>query len=52
MEYRDGEVIGLDNDGSLILFNGDNGQPYNCGEPPEEFGLRNMTEEERKRVAR
>lgn len=52
MKHQDGEVLGVDNDGSLILFNGDNGEPYNCGETPEEFGLSNMTEIERKRIAR
>lgn len=52
MNYADGEVGGLDNDGALILFNGDSGLLYNCGETPEQFGVENMTAVERTRISR
>lgn len=33
--YRDGEVIGKDNDGCLILWNSKNNTGENCGETLE-----------------
>lgn len=52
MNYEDGEVIGLDTDGCLIQWCEENGQPYNCGETPEEFGLFNLSDAELARVSR
>jgi len=46
----DGEVLGLDADGCLILWNGSDGTPYNCGETLDEFGVENLTAEELARV--
>lgn len=36
--YRDGEVIGTDNDGCLILWNSQTNKKENCGETLEQFG--------------
>lgn len=38
MTYKDGEVIGIDTDGCLVLWNADDEELYNCGETLEEFG--------------
>lgn len=46
----DGEVLGLDTDGSIVQWDGDHQQAYNCGETPQEFGIRNLTAVERERV--
>lgn len=36
--YRDGEVIGKDTDGCLILWNSSTKRGENCGETLEQFG--------------
>jgi len=44
------EVIGIDNDGCLIikdLF----GEVYNCGETLEQFGTDNLTDDEKEMLA-
>jgi len=43
---EDGEVLGQDNDGALILWDASNGTPYNCGETPKEYGIENLTKTE------
>ena len=45
---HDGElkVIGIDTDGCLICQGGE-GEPYNCGETLEQFGIENLTPEEK-----
>lgn len=35
--YKDDEIIGMDTDGCLILWDNENQQPYNCGETVEDF---------------
>lgn len=40
--YRDGEVIGKDNDGCLILWNSKKNAGENCGETLEQFGVDNL----------
>jgi hypothetical protein len=46
MDYRDGEIIGLNPDGTIIQWNADDQQPYSPGETPEQFGLNNLTAKE------
>ncbi len=46
-EYTDGEVITVDGDGCLVLWDADRHEPYNCGETLEEFGYLTDTERER-----
>ena len=46
----DGEIVGLDNDGSLLQWNGDECTIYNCGQTPEEYGLENIDEKEMARI--
>lgn len=48
--FADGEVIGMDNDERLILWDGPVATPYNCGETLDEYGVDNLTEVERKRL--
>ena len=48
--YRDGEVIGTDNDGCLILWNSTTQQGENCGETLEQFGIDNLFPKELKRL--
>lgn len=48
--YEDGEVIDIDEDGNLILWDNENKQPYNCGENLEEFGFMNLRPEEVSRI--
>ena len=50
-QYEDGEIIGLDHDGCILQWDGDEGETYNCGETPEQFGLEYMTTAERKRIS-
>ena len=47
----DEEIMGLDNDGNVTIWNNDNQRAENTGQTPEEYGLDNMTEIERARVA-
>jgi hypothetical protein len=49
-KFRDGEVVSKDTDGCLILWDGDNHKTYNCGETLKEFGEKNLTAIELKRV--
>jgi hypothetical protein len=35
--YQDGEILGIDTDGTLILWDAERNQPYNCGETLAEF---------------
>ena len=46
----DGEVMGLDSDGSVLTWNSDTNQAENTSETPEEYGFDNMSATERKRV--
>lgn len=48
--YSDGEVLGIDEDGKLILWDGTEGIRYNCGETLEGYGADNLTEVERGRL--
>ena len=48
--YADFEVVGKDNDGSLVCWDAVSKQPYNCGETLDEFGEHNLTPTELKRV--
>ena len=50
MTYQDFEVIGLDSDGTVVQWNAETNQPYNCGETLEEFGVDNLTSAELQRV--
>ena len=51
-EYSDGEIIGIDNDGCLILWNSTSQQGENCGETPEQYGIDNISRTELKRIDR
>jgi len=50
MSNVDGDIVGLDSDGCLMIwFEGEEGEEDfvgNCGETPEEFGLHNIRAEE------
>ena len=46
--YYDGQILGLDTDGTLIQWNADTGTTYSCSETPAEFGIEFMTEDERR----
>lgn len=48
--FNDGEVVGLDRDGCLVLWNADSKRAENCGETVLEFGLDNLTNEEKSRL--
>jgi hypothetical protein len=48
--YRDGDVIGIDTDKCLILWNGSKKQGENCGETLEQFGIENLFPKELKRL--
>ncbi|WP_431106674.1 hypothetical protein [Variovorax paradoxus] len=43
----DGEVVGIDTDGCLLLWDSEAGCPINCGETLAEFGTETLTPEER-----
>ncbi len=47
---QDGEVLGLEDDGSVIQWDADESVAYNSGESLEEFGIANLAENERIRV--
>jgi hypothetical protein len=36
-QFSDGEIIGVDADGTLIQWDADKQEPYNCGENLEDF---------------
>lgn len=48
--YRDFEVVGRDTDGCVLQWDAGTQTIYNCGETPEQFGMNNLTADERKRV--
>ena len=49
--YRDGEVIGVDTDKCLIVWNSKTQQGENCGETLEQFGGKdNLFPKELKRI--
>lgn len=49
---QDGEILGLDRDGSIIQWNADDLETYNCGDTPEEFGVDNIRPHEAERLGR
>ncbi len=49
-QLKDGEIIGLDEDGTIVQWDATNGQEYNSGETPAQFGIHQLTDIERKRV--
>ena len=49
--FQDGEILGLDNDGCLLQWDGEHGCVYNCGETPVEFGLDNIFPHELARIS-
>lgn len=51
-KYKDFEIIGTDTDGCLLQWDASKEQAYNCGESPKEFGLDNITDEEKKRLTK
>lgn len=48
--FNDGEVIGIDNDERLIMWDRQGGVAYNCGETLDDYGDENLTEVECKRL--
>lgn len=48
---RDGEVLDLDN-GTIVQWNAEACEPYNCGEKPDEFGTSSLTAIEYRRLLR
>lgn len=48
--FEDGEIIGVDTDGSLILWNADNNTTYNSGEPLEAYSDSELSKKELTRV--
>jgi hypothetical protein len=50
LAYQNDEVIGLDKDGHVVQWNGDNDMPVDSGESLERFGLHNLREHEFARV--
>lgn len=48
--YADGEVIRLDTDGCLVMWDSDTESEYNSGETLDEFGRENLAPEELARV--
>lgn len=49
--YKDGEVIGIDTDGGLVIWDSFAKAGFNCGESIEEFGPANLTSTEKQRLA-
>lgn len=49
-EFKDGEIVGLDNDSCILVFCSEPEQIYNCGETLKDFGINNLTKEELHRV--
>jgi hypothetical protein len=48
--YKDGEIVSVDNDGCLILWDGERQEEYNCGEYLEVFNRKNLTDKEKQRI--
>lgn len=46
----DGEVLGIDADGSLIQWDGHDGVAYNSGQTAQDFGMDNLSEPEKERL--
>ena len=46
----DGEVLGIDADGSLIQWDGHDGVAYNSGQTAQDFGMDNFSEPEKERL--
>jgi hypothetical protein len=42
LSFDDGEVVGIDHDGNVIMWNGGTKQLYNCGQTPEQIGTDNL----------
>lgn len=49
-DLHDGEVLRVDNDGCLVLWDRDGEVEYNCGETLDDYGDHNLTEVECKRL--
>lgn len=50
VKYEDGEVIRVDTDGCLVLYNAASDREYNCGQTLEEFGIYNLFPKEKERL--
>jgi hypothetical protein len=50
LKIKDGEIVGLDADGCIVQWNGEDQVLYNCGETPKQFDSRNMTAKELRRI--
>jgi|WetSurMetagenome_2_1015567.scaffolds.fasta_scaffold19810_3 hypothetical protein len=48
--YNDQEVLSIDNDGCLILWDAAKKAKYNCGENLETYGISNLSEQELTRI--
>jgi len=48
--HRDGEVMGLDGDGNLLVWDSSKAEVYNSGFTPDQFGVENLTDKERSRL--
>jgi hypothetical protein len=48
--YLDGEVLGIDNDSNVILWDADKEKRYNCGETINQYGINNLTDKEKHRL--
>lgn len=48
--FRDGEVLGFDADDNLICWDVGKGAPYNSGTSLDDYGDKNLTAAERKRL--
>ena len=51
-KYNDGEVLGVDNDGSVIQWDSEHKHTYNSGESLEDFGINNLNQKEKARLKR
>lgn len=49
-DYTDGEILDVDTDGCLIMWDNDGDIPYNCGETLEGYGVDNLTQREADRL--
>ena len=48
--YNDQEVIGREPSGTLIFWNAEKREPYTSGESLKQYGINNLTTEERYRI--
>lgn len=52
-DYSDGEIVGVDTDGCLILWDDAKSEKYNSGHTLKQFGgMKNLTNREKARVKR